>query len=58
MEKVTISEIKNRLSAYLQKVRAGRGHKAETPLKLLRGAVPKPGRSVTQALLDERSEGR
>lgn len=95
MEKATISELKNRLSEYLKKVRAGhsvlifdreqpiarlervtgeaqgegrlarleragllRRAKAEAPLKLLRGAVPKPRRSVTQALLAERQEGR
>jgi prevent-host-death family protein len=95
MEKATISELKNRLSAYLKKVRAGhsvlifdrdrpvarlervesggahddklgrleragllRRAKSLPPLKELRAAPPKAARSVTQALLDERSEGR
>jgi antitoxin (DNA-binding transcriptional repressor) of toxin-antitoxin stability system len=95
MEKATISELKNRLSEYLAKVRAGqtvlifdreqpiarlervtgdaqgegrlarleragllRRARSETPLKDLRAAVPKPKRSVTQALLEERREGR
>lgn len=95
MEKATISELKNRLSEYLKKVRAGqtvlifdreqpvarlervtgdaqgegrlarleragllRRARSETPLKALRAAVPKPRRSVAQALLEERREGR
>jgi antitoxin (DNA-binding transcriptional repressor) of toxin-antitoxin stability system len=95
MEKATISELKNRLSEYLQKVRAGhtvlifdreqpvarlervsggaqvegrlarlerggllRRSRAPVPLKALRAAAPKPRRSVTQALLEERREGR
>lgn len=95
MEKATISELKNRLSEYLKKVRAGhtvlifdreqpvarlervtgdaqgegrlarlersgllRRARAQTPLKALRGALPKPKRSVTQALLEERRESR
>ena len=95
MEKATISELKNRLSEYLKKVRAGhtvlifdreqpvarlervtgdaqgegrlsrleragllRRARSEAPLKALRAAVPKPKRSVKQALLDERREGR
>ena len=95
MEKATISELKNRLSEYLKKVRAGhtvlifdrdqpvarlervtggaqsegrlarleragllRRGRNDTPLKALRAAVPKAKRSVTQALLEERREGR
>jgi antitoxin (DNA-binding transcriptional repressor) of toxin-antitoxin stability system len=95
MEKATISELKNRLSEYLKKVRAGhsvlifdreqpiarlervtgeaqgegrlarleragllRRAKGQAPLKLLRGTVTKPKRSVAQALLAEREEGR
>lgn len=95
MEKATISELKNRLSAYLAKVRAGasvvildrdkpiarlervdpahqgddrlarleragiirRGSGAPPP-KLRRRSLPKPGRSLLQALLDERAEDR
>lgn len=95
MEKATISELKNSLSAYLKKVRAGqsilildRNHpvarlervvagergderldrleraglvrRPSTPLSLkeLRAPAPKPRRSVAQALVDERREGR
>ncbi|MGA8053751.1 MAG: type II toxin-antitoxin system prevent-host-death family antitoxin [Burkholderiales bacterium] len=95
MERTTISELRNRLSAYLKKVRAGqtilifdrdqpvarlervegeaqgddrlvrleraglvRRAKSPPPLKALRAAAPKAKRSVTQALLDERREGR
>ena len=95
MEKATISELKNRLSAYLRKVRAGhsilildrdlpiarlervtdaesgddrlgrleraglvRRPKSPLSLKALRAAAPKPRKSVTQALLEERREGR
>ena len=96
MEKATISELKNRLSAYLRKVRAGgsilildrdvpvaklervtqaegrddrlvrleragllrRPKSPPVPLKALRSAVPKARKSVTQALLEERREGR
>ena len=95
MEKTTISALKNRLSAYLKKVRAGqtvlifdrdqpvarlervegeaqgddrlvrleraglvRRAKSPPPLKALRAAAPKAKRSVTQALLDDRREGR
>lgn len=95
MEKATISELKNRLSEFLQKVRAGhtvlifdreqpvarlervtgdahvegrlarlersgllRRAKSRMPLKALRAAAPAPGRSVTEALVEERREGR
>ncbi|MEX2239770.1 MAG: type II toxin-antitoxin system prevent-host-death family antitoxin [Burkholderiales bacterium] len=95
MVKATISELKNRLSEYLKKVRAGhtvlifdrqqpvarlervtgeaqgegrlarleragllRRARSRTPLKALRAAVPKPGRSVTEALVEERRDGR
>jgi len=95
MEKATISELKNRLSAYLKKVRAGHTvlifdrdqpvarlervaaeaggqdrltrlersglvRRATRPLavKTLRGEAPKPTRSVVQALIEEREEGR
>jgi antitoxin (DNA-binding transcriptional repressor) of toxin-antitoxin stability system len=95
MEKATISELKNQLSAYLKKVRAGdtvliydrdqpiarlerveglarpdehliqmeragliRRAKAPVPIQLLRGPAPRPKRSVVQALIDERREGR
>jgi len=95
MEKATISELKNSLSAYLKKVRAGQsilifdrnqpvarlerveagGHgderldrleraglirrpSASVSLKELRASATKPRRSVTQALLEERREGR
>jgi antitoxin (DNA-binding transcriptional repressor) of toxin-antitoxin stability system len=95
VEKATISELKNQLSAYLKKVRAGetvliydrdqpiarlervtglarpdehlielersglvRRARTPVPLELLRGPAPRPKRSVVQALLDERREGR
>jgi prevent-host-death family protein len=95
MEKATISELKNSLSAYLKKVRAGqsvlildrdqpvarleriestegdddsiarleraglvRRGRAPLPLKLLREQSPTPRRSVAQALIEERREGR
>jgi len=95
MEKATISELKNNLSAYLKKVRAGhsilildrdqpvarlervlpgergedrlerlereglvRRGSAPLPLKELRTAGPKPRRSVTETLIEERREGR
>lgn len=95
MEKATISELKNRLSAYLRKVRAGgsilildrdvpvaklervaptegrddrlirleraglvRRPKSPLSVKALRAAVPKSRKGVTQALLEERREGR
>ena len=95
MEKATISQLKDRLSAYLKRVRAGqviiifdrdqpiarlerieehddpqgrlarleraglvRRPRAALPLKMLKTPGPKSKRSVTQALLDERLEGR
>lgn len=95
MEKATISQLKNRLSAYLRKVRAGATilildrdepiarlerigaaerpadrearlarsgllRRASRPLRLaaLRAGAPRPARSVVDALLDERREGR
>ena len=95
MEKATISQLKDRLSAYLRKVRAGhvilildrdqpvarlegvaeqsdpegrlarlersglvRRPRSSVPLKALKAAPPKAKRSVTQALIDERREGR
>ena len=95
MEKATISELKNQLSAYLAKVKAGasvlildrdkpiarlervdparQGDDRLTRLeragiirrgsgaiasKQLRRALPKPKRSLVQAVLDERDEGR
>jgi prevent-host-death family protein len=95
MEKATISELKNKLSAYLKKVRSGatvliydrdqpiatlqgvaasatpnehlirmeragliRRAQRPVPLKLLRAAPPRAKRSVVQALIDERREGR
>ncbi|MFZ0429517.1 MAG: hypothetical protein WAO20_15470 [Acidobacteriota bacterium] len=95
MERATISQVKNRLSAYLRKVRQGESvlildrHRAvarlervdnETapndsldrlernglikrsrtplPLELLRTAPPEAGKSVVEALLEERGEGR
>ena len=95
MEKATISELKNQLSAYLAKVKAGasvlildrdkpiariervdpaqqgddrlsrleragiiRRGSGTIPLKQLRRAPPKAKRSLVQALLDEREEGR
>lgn len=95
MEKATISQIKNHLSAYLKKVRAGesvlilerdqpiarlervagnaypqdklarlerdglvRRSQQPVPIELLRTRAPKSKRSVLQALLEERSEGR
>jgi antitoxin (DNA-binding transcriptional repressor) of toxin-antitoxin stability system len=96
MEKATISELKNRLSAYLKKVRAGHtvlifdrdqpvarlervggGERTDDRLTrleragLLRRAsrpvnvkalkaqpAPRATRSVVQALIDERSDGR
>lgn len=95
MEKATISQLKNGLSAYLKKVRAGqsilildrnqpvarlervvagergderldrleraglvRRPSAPVSLKELRAPAPKPRHSVTQALVEERREGR
>jgi antitoxin (DNA-binding transcriptional repressor) of toxin-antitoxin stability system len=95
MERATISELKNALSAYLKKVCAGQTVvvmdrdrpiarleridpsllpderlqrlardgllvRAKRPLDLaaLRRPAPKPGRPVTEALLEERQEGR
>jgi antitoxin (DNA-binding transcriptional repressor) of toxin-antitoxin stability system len=93
MEKATISELKNQLSAYLKKVRAGetvlifdrdqpiarlervekgsdehllqmeraglvRRARVPVPIELLRSSAPRPKRSVVQALIDERREGR
>jgi len=95
MEKATISELKNQLSAYLKKVRAGetvliydrdepiarlegvegsataderlvrmersgliRRGRGPVPIKLLRAASPRSKKSVVQALLDDRREGR
>lgn len=95
MEKATISQLKNRLSAYLKKVRAGdsilildrdqpiarieRVAPLEGPedrltrlersgllqrsttrvsVEELRAPVPRPERSVVEALIEERREGR
>ena len=95
MEKATISQLKNHLSAYLKKVRAGdsilildrdrpiarieRVAPEDRPadrlarlersgllqrstrtlsLEALRAPVPRPERSVVEALTDERREGR
>lgn len=95
MEKATISELKNQLSAYLKKVRAGqsilildrdqpvarlervvsgellddpfarleraglvRAPSTPVPVKALRATPAKARRAVTQALVDERREGR
>lgn len=95
MEKASVSDLKNRLSEYLQKVRAGetvlvldrnrpvariervgpdspyddRAKRLERagivrrgarrmPLAMLREPAPDAGRSVVQALIDERAEGR
>lgn len=95
MEKATISELKNSLSAYLKKVRAGqsilildrnqpvarlervvgsergderldrleraglvRRPSAPLSLKELQAPTSKPRRSVTQALLEDRRDGR
>jgi prevent-host-death family protein len=94
MKRVSISELKNQLSAYLQSVRAGESvvvydrsrpvaridrvadeddddrivqlQRAgllsppvdPMPLELLRGAAPRAGTSVLDALLEEREEGR
>jgi len=95
MEKATISQLKNRLSAYLRKVRAGRTilildrdqpvaklerieagerpadrsarlersgllRRPSQPLRLaaFRAGAPRAERSVLDALLDERREGR
>lgn len=95
MEKATISELKNRLSAYLKKVRAGRvilvvdrdepiarlerippgaasddrvgrleraglvrRGAGKLDLAELRRAAPKARRSVVDALLEDRREGR
>lgn len=95
MEKATISQLKNQLSAYLAKVKAGgsvlildrdqpiaqlervpvgcggddrlgrleragiirRGTGQIAP-EILRRFAPKPGRSLVEALLEERAEGR
>lgn len=95
MEKATISQLKNRLSAYLKKVRAGdsilildrdepiariervepKAHPEDRLTRLersgllrrstdslslerLRTPVPRPERSVVEALVDERREAR
>jgi antitoxin (DNA-binding transcriptional repressor) of toxin-antitoxin stability system len=95
MEKATISDLKNQLSAYLAKVKAGasvlildrdqpvarlervepgrqgddrlgrleragiiRRGTGAVPAVLLRRPVAKPTRSLVQALLEEREEGR
>jgi prevent-host-death family protein len=95
MQKATISELKNRLSAYLDRVRAGetvliydrdqpiarlesieadaapdehlvrmeragliRRASAPVPIKSLRKAGPRSKRSVAQALIEERRDGR
>lgn len=95
MEKATIPQLRNRLSAYLKKVRAGdtvlildrdepiariervtpnerpedrltrlersgllRRSSATLSLEELRAPVPHPGRSVLEALAEERREGR
>ena len=95
MEKATISQLKNHLSAYLRKVLAGhavlifdrdrpiarieriqddvhgnerlarleraglvRQSRIPLALKALRKGAPKAKRSVTQALIEERREGR
>lgn len=95
MERASISDLKNRLSEFLQKVRAGetvlvldrnrpiariervgpdsphddRARRLERagvvrrgtrrmPLAMLRERAPAGSRSVVQALLDERAEGR
>jgi len=85
MEKATISQLKNRLSAYLRIVKAGgsvlvfdrdepvagaewltrlekeglvhRGSGA-VPLELFRKPRPKSGKSVLEALIEERRSGR
>lgn len=94
MEKATISELKNQLSAYLAKVKAGasvlifdrdkpiarfervdpqqgddrlsrleragivRRGSGASPVKRLRRAPARSKRSLVQALLDEREDGR
>ncbi len=95
MEKATISQLKNQLSAYLRKVRAGqtvlifdrkrpvarieriqdaargedrlarleraglvRRAPSPPPLAALRRAAPKARRSVIQALIEDRRDGR
>ena len=95
MEKATISQLKNRLSAYLRKVKAGESvlilerdqpvariepiaaHEADEPLLVrleragivrpgkrplsrerLRKQAPKPEKSVVEALIEDRREGR
>ena len=95
MEKVTISQLKNHLSAFLKKVRAGesvlildrnrpvarlvsvarqdpadarlarleseglvRRALGPIPKELLEEPPPKPGKSVLEALIEERREGR
>ena len=95
MEKATISDLKNQLSAYLAKVRAGasvlildrdqpvarlervepgrqgderlarleragiiRRGTGAVPASLLRRPTARPARSLVQALIEERDEGR
>jgi antitoxin (DNA-binding transcriptional repressor) of toxin-antitoxin stability system len=94
MEQATISQLKNRLSAYLRLVKAGknvlildrdepiatlepikasqmdarlkrlrgdgviRPARGRLPLDLLRDSAPKSKRSLLEALLEERREGR
>jgi prevent-host-death family protein len=95
MERATISQLKNRLSAYLKKVRAGHSilildrdepiariervapeerpgdrltrlersglllrSTATLSVEELRAPVPRPQRSVVEALMEERRDGR
>jgi prevent-host-death family protein len=95
MERATISELKNRLSAYIKKVRAGqtivifdrdepvarleairhddragdriarleraglvRRPASSVPMKALRAPAARPKKSVVQALVEERRDGR
>jgi prevent-host-death family protein len=95
MERATISQLKNQLSAYLKRVRAGdsilildrdepiariervapedgpkdrlsrlersgllRRSTARVSVEELRAPVPRPERSIVEALIEERREGR
>jgi antitoxin (DNA-binding transcriptional repressor) of toxin-antitoxin stability system len=60
VDKATISQLKNRLSAYLDRVRGGliRRARAKLDLKALRRPAPRAHRSVREALIEERRQGR
>ena len=58
LERVTCDAQGEDRLARLERAGLLRRAKLRTPLKALRAAVPKPRRSVTQALLQERRKSR